>query len=379
MRIEEDIKLDYKDVLFKPKRSKLESRRDVDLTRSFKFLNSGQEWTGVPILASNMDGVGTFEMAKVLQEHKMLTVMRKHYSIEDWKQQSQGIKMKYISVCTGTGVIWDKDAKDFATMKAVLAMYPDIKFITVDVANAYHENYADFIARLRDQYPDKTIIAGNVITGEMTEELIIRGADIVKCGIGPGSVCTTRLMTGVGVPQLSGIIECSDAANGIGGHIIADGGCVYPGDVSKAFGAGAHFTMLGGMLAGHDEGGGAVTEKYYKTGEWRKNVHTLEGIETTTWEDAIDQRKFMQFYGMSSDAAMGKHGSRKDGYRGAEGKVVELPYRGPVEGTLTEILGGISSTCTYIGAKRIKDMSKCTTFVRCTQQVNQVFNQYNAG
>jgi GMP reductase len=264
-------------------------------------------------------------------------------------------------------------------MKAVLAMYPDIKFITVDVANAYHENYADFIARLRDQYPDKTIIAGNVITGEMTEELIIRGADIVKCGIGPGSVCTTRLMTGVGVPQLSGIIECSDAANGIGGHIIADGGCVYPGDVSKAFGAGAHFTMLGGMLAGHDEGGGAVTEKYYKTGEWRKNVHTLEGIETTTWEDAIDQRKFMQFYGMSSDAAMGKHGSRKDGYRGAEGKVVELPYRGPVEGTLTEILGGIRSTCTYIGAKRIKDMSKCTTFVRCTQQVNQVFNQYNAG
>jgi GMP reductase len=186
-------------------------------------------------------------------------------------------------------------------------------------------------------------------------------------------------MTGVGVPQLSGIIECSDAANGIGGHIIADGGCVYPGDVSKAFGAGAHFTMLGGMLAGHDEGGGAVTEKYYKTGEWRKNVHTLEGIETTTWEDAIDQRKFMQFYGMSSDAAMGKHGSRKDGYRGAEGKVVELPYRGPVEGTLTEILGGIRSTCTYIGAKRIKDMSKCTTFVRCTQQVNQVFNQYNAG
>jgi len=347
VRIEQDIKLDYKDVLFKPKRSKLESRRDVDLTRTFKF-HYGNEWTGVPIMASNMDGVGTFEMAKVLQEHKMITVMRKHYTVDDWTKNAKGVKMKYLSVCTGTGVIWDPDAPDFATMKAVLAMYPDIKFITVDVANAYHENYADFISRVRDAYPDKTIIAGNVISAEMTEELIIKGADIVKCGIGPGSVCTTRLMTGVGVPQLSGIIECADAANGIGGHIIADGGCVYPGDVSKAFGAGAHFTMLGGMLAGHDESEGEVVNGK------------------------------IQFYGMSSDAAMATHGTRKDGYRGAEGKVVELPHKGPVEATVVEILGGLRSTCTYIGAKRIKDMPKCTTFVRCTQQVNQVFNQFNA-
>ena len=347
MRIEQDIKLDYKDVLFKPKRSKLESRRDVDLTRTFKF-HYGNEWTGVPIMSSNMDGVGTFAMAKVLQNHKMITVMRKHYSVDDWTKNAKGVKMKYLSVCTGTGVIWDPDAPDYATMKAVLAMYPDIKFITVDVANAYHENYADFISRVRDEYPDKTIIAGNVISAEMTEELIIKGADIVKCGIGPGSVCTTRLMTGVGVPQLSGIIECADAANGIGGHIIADGGCVYPGDVAKAFGAGAHFVMLGGMLAGHDESEGEVVNGK------------------------------IQFYGMSSDAAMATHGTRKDGYRGAEGKVVQLPHKGPVDPTVIEILGGVRSTCTYIGAKRIKDMPKCTTFVRCTQQVNQVFNSYNA-
>ena len=348
MRIEQDIKLDYKDVLFKPKRSKLESRRDVDLTRTFKFHNSGNEWTGVPVMASNMDGVGTFAMAKVLQDHKMITVMRKHYTVDDWTKNAKGVKMKYLSVCTGTGIIWDPDAPDYATMKAVLAMYPDIKFITVDVANAYHENYADFIARLRDEYPDKTIIAGNVISAEMTEELIIKGADIVKCGIGPGSVCTTRTMTGVGVPQLSGIIECADAANGIGGHIIADGGCVFPGDVSKAFGAGAHFVMLGGMLAGHDESEGEVVNGNIK------------------------------FYGMSSNAAMAVHGTRKDGYRGAEGKVVELPHKGPVDATVVEILGGLRSTATYIGAKRIKDMPKCTTFVRVTQQVNQVFNQYNA-
>ena len=347
MRIEQDIKLDYKDVLFKPKRSKLESRRDVDLTRTFKF-HYGNEWTGVPIMSSNMDGVGTFAMAKVLQNHKMITVMRKHYSVDDWTKNAKGVKMKYLSVCTGTGVIWDPDAPDYATMKAVLAMYPDIKFITVDVANAYHENYADFISRVRDEYPDKTIIAGNVISAEMTEELIIKGADIVKCGIGPGSVCTTRLMTGVGVPQLSGVMECVDAANGIGGHVIADGGCVYPGDVSKAFGAGAHFVMLGGMLAGHDESEGKVVNGK------------------------------IQFYGMSSNAAMAVHGTRKDGYRGAEGKVVELPHKGPVDATVVEILGGLRSTATYIGAKRIKDMPKCTTFVRVTQQVNQVFNQYNA-
>ena len=343
MRIEEDVKLDFKDVLFKPKRSKLESRRNVDLSRTFKFYNSGNEWSGIPIMSSNMDGVGTFKMAKVLQEHKMITVVRKHYTIDDWKEYSQGVKMKYLSVCTGTGVIWDPDAQDYATMKAVLEMYPDIKFITVDVANAYHENYAEFISRVRDAYPDKTIIAGNVISAEMVEELIMRGADIVKCGIGPGSVCTTRLMTGVGVPQLSGIIECADAANGIGGHIIADGGCVYPGDVSKAFGAGAHFVMLGGMLAGHTESEGEVVNGK------------------------------VEFYGMSSDAAMSKHGTRKDGYRGAEGKVVSIPFKGDVQDTLTEILGGVRSTCTYIGAKRLKDMSKCTTFVRCTQQVNQVF------
>ena len=215
MRIEQDIKLDYQDVLFKPKRSTLTSRKDVELTRTFKFYNSGKEWTGIPIMSSNMDGVGTFAMAKVLQEQKMITVLRKHYTLDDWKTAiGDGVKMKYLSVCTGTGVIWDKDAVDYNTMKKVLEKYPDVPFICVDVANGYHENYGDFIEKLRYEYQDKTIIAGNVITAEMTEELILRGADIVKCGIGPGSVCTTRLMTGVGVRQMSGISECADESNG---------------------------------------------------------------------------------------------------------------------------------------------------------------------
>jgi GMP reductase len=290
-------------------------------------------------MASNMDGVGTFGMAKALQQEQMFTVIGKHNLVDDWKQAiGDGVNMNHISVCLGTSYIWDKEAVDYHTAKKVLEMYPDIKFITVDVANAYHENFGDFIEHLREQYPNKTIIAGNVVTAEMTEELIIRGADVVKVGIGPGSVCTTRTMTGVGVPQLSGIIECADAANGI-----ADGGCVYPGDVAKAFGAGAHFVMLGGMLAGHDESGGEV----------------VDGKIT--------------FYGMSSNEAMAKHGRRKDGYRGAEGKTVQIPYRGPVQHTITEILGGVRSSCTYIGAERIKDMPKCATFVRCTQQINTVF------
>ena len=284
MRIEAELMLDYKDVLFKPKRSKLTSRRDVDLLRTFKFHNSGRTWTGVPIMASNMDGVGTFSMAKVFQKHKMLTIIKKHYTVDDWQEAvNSGLELAYTSVCAGTGAIWDKEALDYVTMSTVLEKYPDIPFICVDVANGYHENFGDFVETIRTKWPDKTLIAGNVITKEMTEELILRGADIVKCGIGPGSVCTTRLMTGVGVPQLSGVMECSDAANGIGGHVIADGGCVYPGDVAKAFGAGSHFVMLGGMLAGHDESEGKIVDG---------NV---------------------ELYGMSSDRAMEVDGGRKDG------------------------------------------------------------------
>tara|TARA_B100000929_G_scaffold256803_1_gene219245 strand:- start:165 stop:1211 length:1047 start_codon:yes stop_codon:yes gene_type:complete len=347
MRIESDLKLDYKDVLLKPKRSKLTSRKDVDMEREFKFLNSGKEFTGIPIIASSMDGVGTFSMAKILQNYKMLTVLRKHYEPEDWDNAvASGLDLNYVSICTGTNRIWDEDASDFLTLKVVLEKYPEIPFITVDVANGYHENFVDFVGQIREEFPEQTIIAGNVITAEMTEELILRGADIVKCGIGPGSVCTTRLMTGVGIPQFSGIIECADAAHGVGGQVIADGGCVYPGDVAKAFGAGSDFVMLGGMLAGHEE----------------SEIDILDGK--------------MEFYGMSSDRAMEIHGARKDGYRGAEGKEIRIPYKGKVEDTMTEIIGGVRSACTYIGATKIKDMPKCATFVQVLQQENQVFNLF---
>ena len=348
MRLDNEIKLDYKDVLLKPKRSTLSSRRDVEMTRSFTFRNSGETYECCPIVASNMDGVGTFSMAKVIQDYKMMTTITKTTTIDQWKKAvGEGIKLKYLSVCTGTNKLWTDDAEDYNTMQQVLKSYPDVKFITIDVANGYHTNFSDFIKRVREEYPDKTIIAGNVVTAEMTEELIIQGADIVKVGIGPGSVCTTRTMAGVGVPQFSAVMECADAANGVGGHIMADGGCNVPGDIAKAFGGGAHFVMLGGMLAGHNE-----SEVESKNGK-------------------------REFYGMSSDRAREIHGKRKDGSRGNEGRAVILPDSGPVKETVEDILGGVRSSCTYIGARRLKDIPKCASFVRCNQPLNTVFETYD--
>ena len=349
MRIDYNVHLDYSDVLLKPKRSTLSSRRDVDINREFNFINSKKKLTYVPIVASNMDGVGTFSMARILQEYKMLTVLRKHYTVDDWKAAAgSGLKFKYVSACTGTGAIWDDNAPDYQTLKKVMELFPDVPAITIDVANAYHEQFVDFLHRIRSEYPDKIIIAGNVVSPEMTEELIINGADIVKVGIGPGSVCTTRTQTGVGVPQFSAIIECADAANGVGGHIMADGGCTQPGDVAKALAAGAHFVMLGGMLAGHNES------------------------ET----ELRDGKRY--FYGMSSESAFQTHGARKDGYRGTEGKTVVLDDKGPVKDTVEQILGGVRSTCTYIGARRIKDMPKAAHFVRVNNVINRVFDRYES-
>ena len=232
----------------------------------------------------------------------------------------------------------------------------------MDIANGYSDHFAARVRKVRDQFPDIVIIAGNVVTGNMTEELILSGADIVKVGIGPGSVCTTRIQTGVGYPQLSAVIECADAAHGLGGHIIADGGCTCPGDVAKAFAGGADFVMLGGMLAGHDQGGGEVITKRYITDE-------IDNDETSV----IQTKKFVQFYGMSSDAANTKHfGGLKD-YRSSEGREVLVPYRGEVARTIQDLLGGIRSTCTYAGAQRLKHLMRCTTFVRCTQQFNGVY------
>ena len=343
MRIENDIKLDYKDVLFRPKRSTLQSREEVDLTRKFIFKNAQQTWQGIPIMAANMDTVGTIEMAKALSKHKIITCLHKFHIPEQLQSLFDTDAANYTAISCGI------KEDDILYLSKIIQAVPKVKFICLDVANGYTQRFASVVARTREKYPDKIIIAGNVVTGEMVEELILRGADIVKVGIGSGSVCTTRIQTGVGYPQLSAVIECSDAAHGVGGQIIADGGCVVPGDVAKAFGGGADFAMLGGMLAGHEQCEGEL--------------------------QIINGEQHKVFYGMSSDTAMNKYYGEVAGYRSSEGKTVTVKYRGDVHDTIKSILGGIRSTCTYIGARTLKDVSKCTTFIRVSQQSNEVFGK----
>ena len=342
MRIEEDIKLDYADVLFRPKRSTLHSRKDVKLQRTYKFKYSNHEWSGVPLMAANMDGVGELQMAEKLAEHQIMTCLTKQHDVKKIKQFKK-IKSIYQNIALSIGI----KKEDFENLDKVLKEFSFIKFLCIDVANGYSERFSAFLKSVRDKYPTKTIIAGNVVTADMTQELILSGADIVKVGIGPGSVCTTRIQTGVGYPQLSAVIECADAAHGLGAHMIADGGCTCPGDVAKGFGGGADFVMLGGMFAGHDEGKGKIVKS--------------------------NGSKYIEFYGSSSDTANNKHYGGLSSYRSSEGRTVRVKYRGKIKDTIQNILGGIRSSCTYVGAPSLKQLSKCTTFVRVAKQFNDTF------
>lgn len=340
-----EVKLDFKDVLLRPKRSTLKTRAQVDLFRHITFRNSKRTYQGIPMMASNMDTIGTFEMAAALGKHGVFTAVHKYYEPDEWIEFAKNNKdiLPHMAVTCGM------NDSEFEKLETILQALPEVSFICLDVANGYTQQFVDIVKKTRIAYPQHTIIAGNVVTGEMVEELILSGADIIKVGIGPGSVCTTRIKTGVGYPQLSTVIECADAAHGLQGHIISDGGCVNPGDVAKAFGAGADFVMLGGMLAGHDQNGGELTIKPNGT-------------------------KCKLFYGMSSLTAMKKHAGGKAEYRAAEGKAVEVPYRGNVNETILDILGGLRSACTYTGAHTLKELPKRATFIRCTQQINSIYS-----
>eukprot|EP00940_MAST-03C_sp_MAST-3C-sp2_P001942 g1942.t1 len=344
VRIVQEVKLDFKDVLFVPKRSTLKSRKDVSLEKTYTFKHSKRTWTGIPIIVANMDTTGTFEMAIALAKRGVFTAIHKHYSVSQWVEFAKTYPetLKHVAISTGIG------ESDMKKTDDILKRISNISFICIDVANGYAEYFVDCVRRVRKNYPKHTIMAGNVVTGNMTEQLLLNGADVVKVGIGPGSVCTTRKQTGVGYPQLSAVIECAEAAHTHGGHVISDGGCKTSGDVAKAFGANADFVMMGGMFAGHDESKGRIIER--------------------------DGKKYKQFYGMSSATAMKKHSGGVASYRASEGKSVEVPYRGPVDATIGEVLGGIRSTCTYIGARTLKELPRCTTFIRVTQQLNPVFN-----
>ena len=345
MRIEEDLKLDYSDVLFRPKRSTLSSRKDVNLKRTYRFKYSNNEWSGIPIMAANMDGVGELEVAESLSEYGLVTCLTKQHDVKKIKKFKK-IKTIYKNIALSIGI---KD-EDFKRLDDVLKEFSFINFICIDVANGYSEHFSKYLKIVREKYPTKTIIAGNVVTADMAQELVLSGADIVKVGIGPGSVCTTRTQTGVGYPQLSAVIECADAAHGLGAHIIADGGCTCPGDVAKGFGAGADFVMLGGMFAGHDEGGGKIVK--------------------------TNGSKYIEFYGSSSDTANKKHYGGLSNYRSSEGRTVKIKYRGKIKNTISNILGGVRSSCTYVGAPSLKQLSKCTTFVRVSNQFNDTFTKF---
>ena len=344
MRIEEEIKLDYSDVLFRPKRSTLKSRKEVDLIRKYQFRHSKLIWQGIPIIASNMDGVGEIKVAKKLASYKLLTALTKQHELKDIKNIISIKKFhNSIALSCGTG------RASYERLNKIIAKYPHFQFICIDVANGYSENFSHFVSEVRKKYPKKTIIAGNVVTADMTQELVLSGADIVKVGIGPGSVCTTRTQTGVGYPQLSAVIECADAAHGLGAHIIADGGCTCPGDVAKAFGGGSDFVMLGGLFAGHKEGGGKIINE--------------------------NGKNFVEFYGSSSEEANAKHYGGLANYRSSEGKKVKIQFRGYLDDTVKDILGGLRSSCTYVGASTLKQLSKCTTFIRVNNQFNDTFGK----
>lgn len=345
MKIENEIKLDFSDVLIRPKRSTLNSRSAVSLTRIFKFKYSTIEWEGVPIISANMDTTGTFEVYHCLKQHKIITALHKFYTLKDYQDCDRaftGLDPNYFMVSTGIS------DKDFEKLKQILEKF-ECNWICIDIANGYIKNLVEFCKKVRQTYPNKIIIAGNVVTREMVEELILSGGvDIVKIGIGPGSACTTRLKTGVGMPQLSAVIECADAAHGVGGHIISDGGITCPGDMAKAFGAGADFVMVGGQFAGHDQNPGDIRTE-------------------------SDGKQYKMFHGMSSDKAQETHFGKMEKYRASEGRVLKIPYKGDLNNTVLDYLGGLRSTCTYINAKNIKNIPKCTTFVRVNRQLNTIY------
>ena len=328
-----EVKLDYDDVLLLPKRSEVSSRGDVMLEREFTFKHCSDTITAIPIIAANMITVGTVSMARALAKYGMGCAVHKFAHPESIPL------LPFVFVSTGIDL-------------AFLERKDNPRYICVDVANGYNKKFAEFVSRVRDKFKDSCILAGNVVTGDMTYDLLERGADIVKIGIGSGAVCTTRKVTGVGYPQLSAIMECADAAHGVKGHICGDGGLVNPGDFAKGFGAGADFLMVGSMLAGTNESG--TLRHYGMASDEAKSLYSISNEVGAQY----------------SLAELLKHS------RVAEGKSVNLPPKGPVSAVVEEILGGLRSACSYVGATCIKDLPKCTTFVKVNRQLNTSLNKY---
>ena len=355
MRIEEGLKLNYSDVLLRPKRSTLTSRKEVELEREFKFYHSPKRWCGIPIMAANMATCGTFNMAKVLAPHKIITAFHKYYQLNEYKKFFRSFNdPDFIVYTLGTR---KEDFEKLCKIKEE-KIIDNFSFVCIDIPNGYLEHFLVKIAEVRKLLPRHIIIAGNVVTNEITEEIILSGADIVKVGIGPGSVCTTRRMTGVGYPQLSAVIECADAAHQISnksGHglVIADGGQQYPSCVAKAFCAGADFNMFGSMFSGYDQSEGEIVEK--------------------------NGKKYKEYFGSASNKALKTYYGKKASHRASEGREVLMPYKGDMEPFIQDLFGALRSTGTYIGARRLKEFSKRATFIRTNSQLTTYLEPFDTG
>ncbi len=359
--ISEDIKLDYGDILIVPGQSPVASRKQVDLSIEADFPRRSKSFRGVPIMAANMDGVGTMEMADALRRHGIFTCLTKFYSDHKLTAFFSGNDDRSAH-CAMTIGIGDDDLRKFAAVNAEIG--DALAYACMDVANGYTDRFVNCVRKFRALYPDKVLIAGNVVTPEQTVRLIEAGADAVKVGIGGGSVCETRLKTGIGFPQFSAVLACARAAREHGGRIVADGGCTMPGDVAKALAAGADFVMLGGLLAGHPEGGGRLVDRYFRSDE-----------VTEDGEPIAERRRFVEFYGMSSKTANDKHfGGLKD-YRSSEGRTVLLQLKPSLSDTVHDILGGLRSACSYVGAARLSQLREKANFVRCSNTHNRIFEE----
>ena len=340
MNIIQDIQIDFSDVLLKPKRSLLSSRKEVILERTFKGVHFPLEFTIVPIVVSNMSSITTWEMAEEAVKHNIIIAMDKFKSASDWISRKEWIEQNNKNIWYTFG-IRNGEYEAFKELKKQV----DLKFVMIDVPNGYIEDFSRFVRKVREENPTLFITVGNVVSGEMVQELILNGADVVKCGIGGGANCSTRLVTGVGRPQLSCVIDCSDSAHGNNGYVMSDGGIRTVGDFSKAFCAGADFVMAGSFFAGTDECEGEILS---------------EGIN----------KRYKVNYGMSSSHAMKKHYGGQESHRASEGFVTKVPYKGKVSKVLSELFGGLRSTGTYIGAKTIKNFPKCATFYLVNRQVS---------
>ena len=374
MNILDNTELDFSDVLIKPRRSTIASRKDADIVREYKFKWCPKVIKGTGIMQANMGTIGNFEVSRQMLKDGLFACLHKHHPVDSLIEFYSSLTddefdRTFLAIgLKDTGLI---------KLRVLYDKFQKVPPVRFDVPNGYIPQVKEQVIKIRQEFPDVLLGVGNVVTGDITEDLILSGADIVWVGIGGGSGCLTRKQTGVGRPQLSAVVECADAAHQVGGMICSDGGITCPGDICKAFGAGADFIMIGGLYAGTDEAEGEIITKTYKTNE----VEILD--EGTTGEyispELLTTKKFKRFYGMSSTYAQEKFGKGKPSYRASEGRVTLVPYSGSVKDVNEEFLGGLRSCMTYIGAKRLKDIPKCCTFYRVHNQLNQIYENTTIG